>query len=72
MKKSIEFNLSQDKEKLYEVEMFHDNKLVKKENVTAEEMKNYMSSKLENDELSKLRKITSIMKVKKIKLNLKE
>lgn len=72
MKKSIEFNLSPNKEKLYEVEMFHHNKLVKKENVTAEEMKNYMSSKLENDELSKLRKITSIMKVKKIKLNLKE
>ena len=72
MKKSIEFNLSPSKEKLYEVEMFHNNKLVKKENVTAEEMKNYMSSKLENDELSKLRKITSIMKVKKIKLNLKE
>lgn len=72
MKKSIKFNLSPNKEKLYEVEMFHDNKLVKKEKVTAEEMKNYMSSKLENDELSKLRKITSIMKVKKIKLNLKE
>ena len=72
MKKSIEFNLYPNKEKLYEVEMFHDNKLVKKEKVTAEEMKNYMSSKLENDELSKLRKITSIMKVKKIKLNLKE
>lgn len=72
MKKSIEFNLIPNEEKLYEVEMFHDNKLVKKEKVTAEEMKNYMSSKLENDELSKLRKITSIMKVKKIKLNLKE
>lgn len=72
MKKSIEFNLTPNEEKLYEVEMFHDNKLVKKENVTAEEMKSYMSSKLENDELSKLRKITSIMKVKKIKLNLKE
>ena len=72
MKKSIEFNLYPNKEKLYEVEMFHDNKLVKKEKVTAEEIKDYMSSKLENDELSKLRKITSIMKVKKIKLNLKE
>lgn len=72
MKKSIEFNLTPNEEKLYEVEMFYDNKLVKKENVTAEEMKNYMSSKIENDELSKLRKITSIMKVKKIKLNLKE
>ena len=72
MKKSIEFNLVPDENKLYNAKMFKDNSLFKEEKVDAETMKYYMLQKMSEKELANLRTAVKLFKTKKIKLYLKE
>ena len=72
MKKSIEFNLVPDENKLYNAKMFKDDSLFKEEKGDAETMKYYMLQKMSEKELTKLRTAVKLFKTKKIKLNLKE
>ena len=72
MKKSIEFNLVPDENKLYNAKMFKDNSLFKEEKVDAETMKYYMLQKMSEKELTNLRTAVKLFKTKKIKLHLKE
>ena len=72
MKKSIEFNLVPDENKLYNAKMFKDNSLFKEEKVDAETMKYYMLQKMSEKELKNIRTAVKLFKTKKIKLHLKE
>ena len=72
MKKSIEFSLVPDENKLYNAKMFKDNSLFKEEKVDAETMKYYMLQKMSEKELTNLRTAVKLFKTKKIKLHLKE
>ena len=72
MKKSIEFNLVPDENKLYNAKMFKDDSLFKEEKVDAETMKYYMLQKMSEKELTNLRTAVKLFKTKKIKLYLKE
>ena len=71
MKKSIEFSLVPDENKLYNAKMFKDNSLFKEEKVDAETMKYYMLQKMSEKELINLRTAVKLFKTKKIKLHLK-
>ena len=68
MKKSIEFSLVPDENKLYNAKMFKDNSLFKEEKVDAETMKYYMLQKMSEKELINLRTAVKLFKTKKIKL----
>ena len=72
MKKSIEFILVPDENKLYNAKMFKDDSFFKEEKVDAETMKYYMLQKMYEKELTNLRTAVKKKKKKKIKLYLKE
>ena len=72
MKKSIEFNLVPDENKLYNAKMFKDDSLLKEEKVDSETMKYYMLQKISEKELTNLRTAVKLFKTKKIKLHIKE
>ena len=52
MKKSIEFNLVPDENKLYNAKMFKDDSFFKEEKVDAETMKYYMLQKISEKKLN--------------------
>ena len=72
MKKSIEFNLIPDENKLYDAKMFHNETQVREENIDSPTMKYYLSGKFSNKELNQARLAIKMFKSKKIKLHLKE
>ena len=68
MKKSIEFSLVPDENKLYNAKMFKDDSFFKEEKVDAETMKYYMLQKISEKELTNLRTAVKLLKTKKSKL----
>ena len=72
MKKSIEFSLVPDENKLYNAKMFKDDSLFKEEKVDAETMKYKKKKKISEKELTNIRTAVKLFKTKKIKLYLKE
>ena len=72
MKKSIHISLVPDEKKEFRAEMFKDDNLVKEEKITADEFKNYMNSKIDEQSLKKAREAIKLFKVKNIKIHLKD
>ena len=72
MKKSIHISLVPDENKNFKAEMFKDENLVKEEKITADEFKNYMNSKIDEQSLKKAREAIKLFKVKNIKIHLKD
>ena len=72
MKKSIHISLVPDENKEFKAEMFKDDNLVKEEKITADEFKNYMNSKIDEQSLKIAREAIKLFKVKNIKIHIKE
>jgi len=72
MNKSIQISLVPDVNKEFNADMFHDNILVKQASLTSKELKDFMESKVEPDELAQIRLATKLFKSKSIKIHLKE
>lgn len=72
MKKSVHISLIPDENKNFKAEMFKDENLVKEEKITADEFKNYMNSKIDEQSLKKAREAIKLFKVKNIKIHLKD
>ena len=72
MNKSIQISLVQNDKKEFDANMFHDDTLVKKASLTSKELKDYMSSKVEPDDLAQARLAIKLFKSKNIKIHLKE
>ena len=72
MKKSIHISLVPDEKKEFEAKMFKDDNLVKEEKITADEFKNYMNLKIDEQSLKKSREAIKLFKVKNIKIHLKD
>ena len=72
MNKSIQISLVQNDKKEFDANMFHDDTLVKKASLASQELKDYMSSKVEPDDLAQARLAIKLFKSKNIKIHLKE
>ena len=72
MNKSVSISLVKDENNIYHADMSIDDTIVKKADLTQQELANYMQEKLEPDVLSTSRLAIKLFKCKQIKLHLKE
>lgn len=72
MNKSIKISLVPNDKKEFDADMFHNDTLVKQTSLTSQELKDYMSSKVEPDDLANARLAIKLFKSKNIKIHLKE
>lgn len=72
MNKSIQISLVPNDKKEFNANMFISDILVKQASLTSQELKDYMSSKIEPDDLAQARLAIKLFKSKSIKIHLKE
>ena len=72
MSKSVSISLVKDNNSMYHADMLIDDTIVKKADLTQQELANYMQEKLDNEALNVSRLAIKLFKCKQIKLHLKE
>jgi len=72
MNKSIQISLVPNNKKEFDANMFNNDQLVKQASLTSQELKDYMNSKVEPDDLAQARLAIKLFKSKSIKIHLKE
>lgn len=72
MNKSVSISLVKDENNMYHADMSIDDTIVKKADLTQQELANYMKEKLEPEVLTTSRLAIRLFKCKQIKLHLKE
>ena len=72
MNKSVSISLVKDENNMYHADMSIDDTIVKKADLTQQELANYMKEKLEPKMLAISRDAIKLFNLKKIKLHLKE